>query len=104
MTRQSTLAVLAMLVASQAFAQTTVPAAPQTPVPPAAPAVLPPGAQFAFVNLQLIVSESKLGKAGLAQLKRVQGLKDEQLKQMSNEIAALQQRFDSQRGGFPPSR
>lgn len=98
MTRHCTLAVLTMLVATAASAQTTPPAGAQMPAPAAAPAVLPPGAQFAFINLQFIVSESKLGKAGLAQLKRVQDVKDEQLKLMSNELVALQQRLDAQRG------
>jgi Skp family chaperone for outer membrane proteins len=53
--------VLAMAVATPARAQSTTPA-PVTPQ--SAPAPLPEGSRFAFVNLQVVFSESNLGKQG----------------------------------------
>ena len=60
------------MAAAQARPQTPSPAAPaaQTPAKPAAPAappaplVFPADAKVAFVNMQFVLSESKLGKAG----------------------------------------
>ena len=60
------------LLATSAFAQTTTTAppptppitAPQTPAAAKPAAPLPAGAKIAFVNLQVVFTESELGKAG----------------------------------------
>jgi Skp family chaperone for outer membrane proteins len=93
-----TLAVLGL--AGLASAQTTPPPAPP-PAPPAAaaskpPAPLPAGATFAFINLQYVIAESKIGQAGLAELQKTQQARDEQLRLMAKEITSLQEKYTSQ--------
>ncbi len=108
------MALVAVLVAGTALAQTPPPTT-QTPPPAApaqapAPAPLPPfpaDAKIAFVDLQTVVSQSALGRAGSAQLealsKRLESelvalntkLKDAQSKQQTqsqllSEVAAAQ--------------
>jgi Skp family chaperone for outer membrane proteins len=83
------LSVARVLVAAVAAAQT-----PATPAPAAAqPAVFPAEARFAFVNLQFVIGESKAGKAGLAEFKKIQESRDAQLQLLAKEIAALQEKL-----------
>jgi len=88
-----------LFVAGLASAQTTTPPPVQTPPAPAArppvPAVFPAEAKFAFVNLQFVIGESKAGKAGLAEFKKIQETRDAQLQQMAKEIAALQEKLNT---------
>ncbi len=83
------MALVAVLVAGNALAQTPPPTA-QTPPPAApaqapAPAPLPPfpaDAKIAFVDLQTVVSQSALGRAGSAQLEALS-------KRLESELVAL---------------
>ena len=88
-----------LFVAGLASAQTTTPPPVQTPPAPAArppvPAVFPAEAKFAFVNLQFVIGESKTGKAGLAEFRKIQETRDAQLQQMAKEIAALQEKLNT---------
>ena len=79
---------------------TAPPPAQKTPAPaPAAalpaPAVFPAEARFAFVNLQFVIGESKTGKAGLAEFRKIQETRDAELQQMAKEIAALQEKLNT---------
>jgi len=85
--------------------QTTPPPQTQTPPPlpsgtpaqkPAVPAPFPPDAKIAFVNLQYVVSESKYGKAGSEELKKVSETKQAQLAAMEKEIENLKSKLNSQ--------
>jgi outer membrane protein len=93
------------LLASQTQ-QTTPPPQTQTPpLPsgkpappkPAEPAPFPPDAKFAFVNLQYVVSESKYGKEGSAELKKFSETKQAQLTGLEKEIEGLKSKLNSQR-------
>lgn len=100
------MALAAVLVAGSALAQTPPPTT-QTPTAAPAPLPFPADAKIAFVDLQTVVSQSALGRAGSAQLealsKRLETelvaiqtkLKDAQSKQQSqsqllSEVAAAQ--------------
>jgi Skp family chaperone for outer membrane proteins len=121
------MALAAVLVAGTALAQTTPPPTTQTPPPAAqvpapaaqAPAPQPPfpaDSKIAFVDLQTVVSQSALGRAGSAQLEAVSKrweteltglqtkLKDAQSKQQTqsqllSEVAAAQLAKDIDRMG-----
>jgi outer membrane protein len=97
--------------ASPALAQTPPPTAPPpatTQVPPAkpaaptakpappAPAPFPPGATVAFVNLQFVVNDSKLGKQGQDQLKALQDKLSTQIATKNKDIQALQDKMKQQ--------
>ena len=86
-----------LFVAGLVSAQTTPPPpAQKTPAPAAAaPAAFPAEAKFAFVNLQFVIGESKTGKAGLADFKKTQEIRDAQLQQLAKEIAALQEKLNT---------
>lgn len=106
------MALAAVLVAGQALAQTPPPTTqtpPDAPAPqaPAQPVPFPADSKFGFVDLQTVISQSALGKAGSQQLealsKRLETeltglqtkLKDAQSKQQSqsqllSEVAASQ--------------
>lgn len=73
------------------------PATPPPPAPkPAAP--FPADAKFGFVNLQIIVNESNLGKAGTEQIKKLQEKLNAQLSAMQTEIQGLTQKIKTQQG------
>lgn len=85
------LALAAVLIAGNALAQTTPPPT-QTP-PPAAPAAqapaplpFPADAKIAFVDLQTVVSQSALGRAGSSQLEALS-------KRLETELTSLQTRL-----------
>lgn len=65
------------------------PQAPQT-TPSAGQTGFPAGARMAHVNLQVVLSKSKLGQAGSAQLKTLTDQRDAELKAREQEIADLQ--------------
>src|SRR5260221_7816735 len=75
---------------------TTTPAKPATP--PAAPAPFPAEAKFAFVNMQTIVAESKLGKQGQDQMKALHDKNQTALSARGKSIQDLQQQIQSQQG------
>jgi outer membrane protein len=97
MSRQTiTMALLAVLVAGNALAQTAPPPTQQPPAtakPPAAPPAQPPAApvqppfpaesKIGFVDLQTVVAQSNLGKSGSAQMETLS-------KKLSGELEALQ--------------
>jgi len=95
MSRQTiTMALLAVLVAGNALAQ-TVPPPTQTPPPPAAaqapptaPVILPFPAEskIGFVDLQTVVAQSALGRAGSAQMEQLS-------KRVEADLTALQGRL-----------
>lgn len=91
MSRQTiTMALLAVLVAGNAFAQTATPPPAKTPPPAAAPAqpaapVQPPfplESKIGFVDLQTVVAQSALGKAGSTQMEQLS-------KKLEGELTAL---------------
>ena len=115
---------LAMLIsAGTALAQTTPPPVqtppPATPTqtpPPALPT--PPGAQAAprpapvpfpadskigFVNLQAVVSESKLGKQGSDQLKALSDRLDGELTTLQKKITDLEKEIQTQQAVLSPA-
>jgi len=102
-------AVVCILVAGMASAQTgqtaqppakPAAAAPQTPAKPAAPAPaatpappdvkFPEGAKFAFINIQRIASESNEGKTSSARLEGLRAKKASDLNDKNKAIETLQ--------------
>jgi Skp family chaperone for outer membrane proteins len=70
---------------------------PAPPAPkPAAP--FPADAKFGFVNLQVIVNESNLGKAGTDQIKKLQEKLNAQLSAMQKEAQGLSEKIKTQQG------
>ena len=80
--------------------QKPTPTAPQTPAPkPAAePVPFPEGAKLAFVDLQRVVEQSALGKAGSDQLKKLSDKLGTDLAAKNKEIQALQAKINAQKG------
>ena len=76
------------------------PAQPSTPAPPAqqpaAPPPFPAGAKIAFVNMQLVVAESKLGKAGQERMKKLHDDNQAKLAQLAKGIQDQQQKINTQ--------
>ena len=104
------LALSALLIAGSALAQipppqTTPPPAGQaakpaaTPTPTATPRPVepfPPGSMVAFVDLQLVVANSKLGKAGHDQMTALNDKLGAALAAKNKEIQALQDKIKTQ--------
>lgn len=112
----------ASLGAGSAYAQATPPPPPTTPpgqkppptqtppptgqkptVPPPAakpaePVPFPEGAKMAFVDLQRVVEQSTLGKAGSEQLKKLSDKLGTDLAAKNKEIQALQEKINAQKG------
>ena len=80
----------------------TLPATPPKPVapatPPAAPTPFPADAKIAFVNMQLVVAESKLGKAGQDRMKKLHDDNQSHLAMLAKGIQDQQQKITSQTG------
>jgi len=99
MTRVITATVLsAFLVVSAAAAQTPAPAAPPPAAPAApaaAPAPFPADARIAFINLQAVVENSSLGRAGQERLKTLTDQKSAEIGVKNKELQALQQEIQS---------
>ncbi len=107
MTRTLFASMLFVSLGAGASAQTPPPT--QTPPPllpkpsPTAPAAAPAQAlpfpadsKFAFVNMQELLSESLLGKAGVAQMKTLTDKQQSDLVVKNNAIVATQQRIQQQ--------
>jgi outer membrane protein len=108
------LAVSSLLVAGSALAQTAPPptqtpppagqaakpsATPQatpTPKPVVPPEPFPPGAMVAFIDLQRVVAESKLGKQGHDAMQALNDKLSSDLQAKNKEIVALQDRIKQQ--------
>jgi len=107
------LALSALLVAGSAVAQTTPPPPTQTPKPPATtpqatpkptptPTLKPPtepfpaGAMIAYVDLQIVVGQSKLGQAGHDQMLALNDKLAAALTVKNKEIQALQEKIKAQ--------
>lgn len=95
MSRQTiTMAVLAVLVAGNAMAQTVppptqtppTPAAAQTPAPAAVIPPFPADSKIGFVDLQTVVQQSALGKNGSAQM-------DQLSKKLETELTGIQKQL-----------
>jgi len=85
--------------AAPAPAQT--PPATPTPAAPKAPATPPPfpaGAKIGFVNMQLVVAESKLGKSGQEKMKKLHDDNQAKLAQLAKSIQDQQQKINTQSG------
>lgn len=110
-------AVSAMLVAASAMAQTTPPPPPPTtppptqtpppatqkpalpmPAPKAEPVPFPAEAKVAFIDLQQIVQNSKLGKSGQEAMKALNDKLSANLAAKNKEIQALQDKMKTQQG------
>lgn len=128
MTRVLLASVLVILTGAAASAQTagqqtppptqTVPPPQQTPppllpkpqgtptaTPAATPAVavpFPADSKIAFVNMQALLSESKLGKAGLTQMKTLTDKQQADLADKNKAIQALQQKIQTQSSVVTP--
>jgi outer membrane protein len=106
------------LTGAQAFAQATPPATPppqnppaqkppatqtpppadQKPAPPAQPPKpFPEGAKIAFIDLQIIASNSNEGKAATAKIQELQKKKTAELQEKNKQVQALQTKL--QQGG-----
>lgn len=72
--------------------------APQAQRPPTPPPVFPAGAKIAFVNMQLVVAESKLGKAGQDRMKKLHDDNQARLSQLAKGIQDQQQKITTQTG------
>jgi len=84
-----------------AGAQTPAPPAAQTPAPkPAAPAPLPfpAGATVAYVQMQVVIAESKFGKCGSDVIKGMQDKIDVAVAAKQKEVQAQQQKMQAQQG------
>jgi len=106
------IAVSAVLVAGNAMAQTTQTTPPpvtipQTntaqqkptlpaPTPKPTPVPFPPEAKVAYIDLQVVVRDSKLGKAGQEQMKVLNDRLATQLADKNKEIQALQDKMKAQ--------
>jgi outer membrane protein len=77
---------------------TTTPAKPLTPPPP-----FPPDSKFGFVNMQVIVSESKLGKQGSEQMNAFSAKINGDLQAKQKAVADLQKEIQSQSTVLQPS-
>jgi outer membrane protein len=122
MTRLSVPTVFLILLSGAASAQTPPPTQTpptQTPPPPAQtpkPPVLPTGqtpaatpvpfpaeAKFAFVDMQVVVSSSKLGKAGQERMKALTEQENADLSAKSKQIQSLQQEISTQGAVLAPA-
>jgi len=79
---------------------TPTPAATPTPPPVAVP--FPADSKIAFVNMQALLSESKLGKAGLTQMKTLTDKQQADLADKNKAIQTLQQKIQTQSSVVTP--
>ena len=70
---------------------------PETAKPPTPPTPFPPEAKVAFVDLQRVVNDSKLGKAGLDEMKALNDKLSAEIQKKNKDIQALQDKINSQR-------
>lgn len=100
MTRVITAAVLSMFLVVGAAAAQTPPAAPAAPPPAAetpAPAAVPfpADARIGFVNLQAVLLNSQLGRAGQEKLKALSDKQNTEIGTKNKELQTLQQEIQS---------
>jgi Skp family chaperone for outer membrane proteins len=88
--------------AQPAPAPATPPALPTQTAPPAPPP-FPAGAKIGFVNMQLVVAESKLGKAGQDRMKKLHDDNQAKLAQLAKGIQDQQQKLSTQSGAVSSS-
>ena len=69
----------------------------QTAKPPAPPTPFPADAKIAFVDLQRVVNDSKLGKSGLDQMKALNDKLSAAIQAKNKDIQALQDKINTQR-------
>jgi Skp family chaperone for outer membrane proteins len=74
------------------------PAAARPATPPPAPTPFPAGGKMGFVNMQLLVQESKLGKAGLDRLKKLQTDNQTKLTALQKGLQDQQAKIQAQAG------
>jgi outer membrane protein len=74
------------------------PAAPPEQQPPPAPPPFPAGAKIAFVNMQLVVAQSKLGQAGQTRMKALYDEHQAKLAELARGIQDQQQKITTQTG------
>lgn len=97
-----------VLLAGLAFAQNppaqqappaqTPPAAqkpPALPAPPPAPLVFPEGSKYAFMNIQLVASQSAEGKASSARIEALRQKKANELNERNKQLEAAQAKLRS---------
>ena len=70
------------------------PATP-TPAPPPAPVPFPADAKVGFVDMQYVISESKLGKAGLEKIQALSAKQNSERTARATEIQKLQQELQA---------
>ena len=63
----------------------------QRPTPPPAPVPFPADAKVGFVDMQYVISESKLGKAGMEKIQALSAKQNTERTQRTTEIQKLQQ-------------
>jgi outer membrane protein len=66
-------------------------AKPTVPTPPPAPVPFPADAKVGFVDMQYVISESKLGKAGMEKIQALSAKQNTERTQRTTEIQKLQQ-------------
>jgi len=103
---------LGRIAFAQAVPQTTAQAAPpatpqkpaappagQTPAPkPPPPPVFPAGATIGYVQMQAVITGSRIGKCGSDQIKNIQDKNSAQLAAKQKEVQAQQQKMQAQAG------
>jgi len=89
-----------LLVAGSALAQTPPPAQQtpppaqaQAPAPPPPPRPFPQGAKIAYVNIQMVASNSAQGKSYAARIQELQRKKNDELSAKQKELQAAQQKL-----------
>jgi Skp family chaperone for outer membrane proteins len=71
------------------------PAKPQAPPPPPAPVPFPADAKVGFVDMQYVISESKLGKAGMEKIQALSAKQTSERNARTAEIQKLQQELQA---------
>jgi len=79
--------------AAPATQKPPAPAAPAAPAPP--PAKFQDGLKYAYVNMQVIASQSAEGRAAAEKLKAAQETKQRELQDKNKNLQAMQQKLDS---------
>lgn len=74
----------------------------QTPAPTPVAVPFPADSKIAFVNMQALLSESKLGKTGLAQMKVLTDKQQADLNDKNKAIQTLQQKIQTQSAVVTP--
>jgi Skp family chaperone for outer membrane proteins len=74
------------------------PATPPAPAPATPPPPFPAGAKMGFVSMQQLVQDSKLGKAGLERLKKLQADNQAKLQALTKQLQDQQQKITTQTG------